>query len=318
VSALGLEVFVRERGDSGHPVLLVNGIGGNVEMWGLLEERLSRSARTIVFDSPGTGRSSTPLYPLPISMLARLLARTLDELGHRRVDVLGFSLGGLIAQQLARDRPERVRRLVLAATACGWGSLPGTTPALAALAVPFRYHSRQVYEETNRLLGPVDAAALRRLKALTEARVQHPPSMLGYAFQLSAAATWSSLPWISRLRVPTLVLHGDGDQLAPSANALQLARLLPDSRLQLLPNEGHFLVFDPRSRSVPLLEEFFTSDSFRESQAWTSGAVVDDDRVVEAAFAKAGGAQPYRAFSDAFRRLFAPPNRNVAHERSSA
>src|SRR5690349_17300045 len=101
VHALGLDVFVRERGNSGHPILLVNGIGGNVEMWGPLEERLSRSARTIVFDSPGTGRSSTPLYPMSISMLARLLVRTLDELGHRRVDVLGFSLGGLVAQQLA-------------------------------------------------------------------------------------------------------------------------------------------------------------------------------------------------------------------------
>lgn len=318
VSALGLNVFVRERGNSGHPILLVNGIGGNVEMWGALEERLSRSARTIVFDSPGTGRSSTPLYPLPVSMLARLLARTLDELGHRRVDVLGFSLGGLVAQQLARDRPERVRRLVLAATGCGWGSLPGTTPALVALAIPLRYHSRRIYEETNRLLGPVDAAALRRLNGFTTARVRNPPSMLGYAYQLSAAATWTSLPWIARVRVPALVLHGDSDRLSPSANGVQLARLLPDSRLHLLRGEGHFFAFDPRSRAMALLEDFFTSESLHDSTAWTTGTTVEDDGVVEAAIARSGGAQPYRAFSDAYRRLFAPPHPNGAHKRRSA
>jgi pimeloyl-ACP methyl ester carboxylesterase len=312
VSALGLELFVRERGNAGRPLLLVNGAGGNIEMWGQLEERLSQSARTIAFDSPGTGRSSTPLYPLPIKGLARILARTLDDLGHPQVDVLGFSLGGLVAQQFARDRPERVRRLILAATACGWGSLPGSMQALTALAMPIRYHSRRLYEESNRLLGPVDAATLRRLTALTEARVRHPPSLLGYAYQLWAGAAWSSLPWLSGVRVPTLVLHGDGDRLVPPANAVQLARLLPESRLHVLRDEGHFFVFDPRSRCVPLLEEFITSADLRESQAWTGGAAVDDDALVEEAFAASPGAQPYRALSDGFRRLFSEPNDNGA------
>ena len=300
---------VSVRGE-GRPLLLIMGFGGNVEMWGELEACLSGSARTIVFDSPGTGRSSTPLYPLPITALAQILARILDELGHRQVDVLGFSLGGLIAQQFARDRPERVRRLVLAATACGWGSLPGSMQALTALAMPFRYHSRRVYEESNRLLGPVDAATLRRLTAVTEARVRHPPSLLGYAYQLCAGAAWSSLPWLSRVRVPTLVLHGDSDHLVPPANAVQLARLLPTSRVHVLRGEGHFFVFDPRSRCVGLLEEFVTSADVCDTKAWREGAAVDDDALVDAAFAASPGAQPYRALSEGFRRLFSPPSGN--------
>jgi hypothetical protein len=190
--------------------------------------------------------------------------------------------------------------------------------ALTALAIPFRYYSRRVYEQTNWLLGPVDAATLRRLTALTDAHVRHPPSLLGYAFQLSAGAAWSSLPWLGRVRTPTFVLHGEGDRLVPPANALQLARLLPDSRLHVLPDEGHFCVFDPDSRCVPLLEEFFTSAEFRESSAWRGGLVVDDDGLVEAAFAEAIGAQPYRAISEGFRRLFTPPHRDGADSGSRA
>src|SRR4051812_1275245 len=127
VGVHGLDVFVRERGD-GTPLLMINGLGANVEMWGPVEERLSASARTIVFDAPGTGRSATPLWPQSIPASAAVAEALLDALGHERADVLGFSLGGLVAQELAHRAPRRVRRLALAGTAVGWGSMPGTLP----------------------------------------------------------------------------------------------------------------------------------------------------------------------------------------------
>src|SRR5438046_9211137 len=79
VRARGVDVFVRERGD-GRPLLMVNGIGGSVDTWLPAEERLAQVARTIVFDSPGTGRSPTELWPLTVSSLAKLAAELLDEL----------------------------------------------------------------------------------------------------------------------------------------------------------------------------------------------------------------------------------------------
>ena len=103
ISAHGLKLFVREQGE-GHPLVLINGIGASSEMWGNAERILAASSRTIVFDSPGTGRSETPLFPRSISALARVTCALLDELGHERVDLLGFSFGGTIAQQLAKDR----------------------------------------------------------------------------------------------------------------------------------------------------------------------------------------------------------------------
>ena len=234
--------------------------------------------------------------------MAKVLTNLLDDLGHEQADVLGFSLGGIVAQQLAHDAPDRVRRLALASTACGWGSLPGTTEALALISMPIRYHSRSLYERTTPLASPADRDLLQRVPGLAEARLRHPPSLLGYTYQLTAGAFWSSLPWLSSVRAPTLVLTGDGDRLIQPANGLQLACLLPESRLHVLTGEGHLYVCDPESRALMLLADFFSSRTLTRCGAWTSGTVVDDDETVEAAFEASGGAQPQRALSDAFRR----------------
>ena len=302
VAAGGLELYVRERGE-GQPVLLLNGIGGNADMWGTLEDRLAGVGRTIVFDAPGAGRSQTPRWPLRISGYAKITAALLDELGYDRVDVLGFSFGGLVAQELARQRSDRVRRLALVSTACGWGSKPGTLAALALISMPFRYHSRVVYERTNHLLSPADHALVQRLPHLADARLSHPPPLLGYGYQLGAGMIWTSLPWLHTVHAPTLVLAGALDHLVPPANGVQLARLLPRARLQVLAEEGHLFVLDPESRSQGLLEEFLGADTPEAARAWATGRAVDDDETVEAAFAASTGcAQPHGVLSDAYRR----------------
>jgi pimeloyl-ACP methyl ester carboxylesterase len=302
VRTRGVDVFVRERGD-GHPLLLINGLGGHVEMWGPTEERLARVVRTIVFDLPGTGRSPTQVWPATISSLAKLTAELLDKLGYERADVLGFSLGGLVAQQLSHQAPGRVRRMALVSTACGWGSMPGTLESLAVIAMPLRYYSRLLYQQTSFLLSTADAALLRRNPALVGARLRDPPAVGPYLAYLWAGALWSSLPWLPSVRVPTLVLHGEGDELVPPANALQLARLLPDSRVHVLADDGHLFVYDRDSAAQPLLGDFFSAATLDESHAWTSGKTVDDDDVVEASFAASVGATPHRELSALFRRF---------------
>jgi pimeloyl-ACP methyl ester carboxylesterase len=311
VSCRGMRVFVRNRGD-GSPLLMINGLGANVEMWGAAEDRLSTVARTIVFDAPGSGRSSTPHWPQSIPALANLVRTLLDRLDHERVDVLGFSLGGLIAQQLAHDAPDRVRRMALVGTSCGWGSMPGTPEALALIAMPLRYYSRLLSQATTWLLSPADQELVRRTTALTDARLRYPPSFLGYAGQFWAGALWSSLPWLPSVKIPTLVIHGEDDHLVPSANAIQLTRLLPESRLHILPDEGHLVLFDPESPALSLLEDFFSSAALTDSESWATGTAIDGDNEVEAAFATCDGAQPLRALSAMFRRLYQPPSTNGA------
>jgi pimeloyl-ACP methyl ester carboxylesterase len=297
----GADLFVRERG-VGAPILLLNGLGSNADMWGAVEDELSTIGRTVVFDMPGSGRSPTPRAPLSISDHADLALALLDELGHAQADVVGFSLGGMVAQQLARNAGDRVRRLTLVGTGCGLGGMPPTLQALMLLSMPFRYHSERVYHGTNHLLTEADRRLLARLSSLSASRLRHPPPLLGYAYQLAAGSLWSSLQWLETIRVPTLVLVGSVDQVVPPANGYQLARLLPTSRLHVV-DGGHLCLFDPEGPAVELVKDFFASPAFAESTAWVSGAEIVDDDLVEAQLSASSGAYPHRVVAAAYRRF---------------
>ena len=268
LSVRGHDVYVHEQGD-GFPLLILNGIGGNTDMLDTAVASLAEGSRTIAFDAPGTGRSATPHFPLTIAAVAELARDLLVELGLPEADVLGFSHGGLVAQELARLAPRRVRRLALVSTACGWGSSLGDPAALSLLLTPLRYYSRSFNERTSALYGERDRVVDATLR---EARLGSPPSALGYAYQLLAAATWSSLPWLGTLRQPTLVISGGEDRVTVPANGVQLARLIPNSRLHVLPGEGHLTLLDPESAAIPLLADFFSVPELATASSWAAAA----------------------------------------------
>ena len=241
VEVEGLKLRVSRRG-SGPPLLLLNGIGANLDLFEPLRECLS-GRETIAIDAPGTGGSDTPLYPIRLRRIARIVVGLLDRLGYEQVDVLGVSWGGTLAQELAFRHPERVRQLVLCATACGWTSVPGDLRTLRVLATPRRYFSPTYFREIAPILygGAIreDPDLLRRQGHL---RLLRPPSIRGYFWQMAALRGWTSLPWLHRLPHPTLVLAGGDDPLVPPVNARLLARRIPDATLHVLPSGGHLFV----------------------------------------------------------------------------
>ncbi|HXY92922.1 MAG TPA: alpha/beta hydrolase, partial [Acidimicrobiia bacterium] len=203
-------------GTEGRPLLLVNGLGANIEMWGPLRRALG-ARRTLAFDAPGTGASSTPLRPLTMRELGDVTLGLLDTLELCEVDVLGYSFGGAVAQEVARAAgADRVHRLVLAATTCGWGALPGDPLALLALATPLRYYFGPATAAVTRVFGYAAPTDFSRADA---ARLEHPPDPVGYCWQVLAALTWSSLPWLHEIGVPTLVLAAARDRMVHRSTA---------------------------------------------------------------------------------------------------
>lgn len=230
VSAYGLRIWARATG-SGAPVLLLNGMSRPMESWTSFASGLQ--GRTVItFDGPGVGASDTPVVPFSMPMLADVARRVLGAVGVAKADVVGFSHGGAVAQQMAVACPERVNRLVLLSTSCGLGAVPG--------------RGRDV---TRIMLTP--ASATRWPK----------PDPLGRLWQIVAISTWSSIPVLGRIAAPTLVICGDYDRAVPPANSRLLAARIRDARLITI-LAGHDLQRPgPAAIVARLVEEFLDSET---------------------------------------------------------
>jgi poly(3-hydroxyoctanoate) depolymerase len=255
VEAGGLRLRVARTG-AGRPLLLITGIGANLDMWAPLA-RLVTDRELIAFDAPGVGRSERPRLPLRMRRLAEIVRELMDVLALERADVLGYSFGGALAQEFARRSPDRVRRLVLCATGPGLGGVPPRPMAALMLATPARYyHPRLLAFSVPRIAGGRTARDPRVLHEHAGARLGAPPELLGYAYQLYAAAGWSSLPWLHRIKPATLVVAGDEDPSVPVLNARLLAARLPDARLHVIEGGGHLFLLDEPHRAVPQIIGF--------------------------------------------------------------
>ena len=179
----------------------------------------------------------------------------MDELALERADVLGYSFGGGLAQELARRAPDRVRRLVLCATGPGLGGVPPRPLAALMLATPARYYHRRLLElSLPHIAGGRTARDPAALAEHAGERLARPPDVVGYAYQLYAAAGWTSLPWLHRITAPTLIVAGDDDPSVPVGNARMLAARLPNARICVLEGGGHlFLLDEPENAIAPIL-----------------------------------------------------------------
>ena len=223
------------------PLLLCNGIGAPIEMWTPFRDPLGRP--TIAFDAPGVGESSVPLIPPTIDGVARMVLGVVEHLGAPTVDVLGVSWGGALAQEVARQGGDRVRRLVLCATMAGGLPVPGDPRVLAILATPLRYWSPSYLDRVApALYGPDVVENPEMMAHQRRARFTRAPSGRGYVWQMLALRRFASVLWLHRLRQPTLVLTGEADPIIPVANGRILARRIPNARLEVVKGGHLFLL----------------------------------------------------------------------------
>lgn len=250
-------MHVIDSGGDGVPLLLITGLGGNTEMWSPFRSRLG-TRRVIGFDAPGTGRSTTPMQPVTVESMADLVVAVLDHRGIGSADVIGFSYGGFVAQQLAYAHPARIRKLVLAGTTCGLGGVLGSMGAMVALSTPLRFYSPSYFDRTAAAAygGETGRNAGERRRMMAP-RQRHPPSAYGYAMQVMACTGWSSLPWLARIPHQTLVINGDDDPLVPVANSRMLASRIPNATLEIVPGAGHLLLWDQPGDLAGRIGAFF-------------------------------------------------------------
>jgi poly(3-hydroxyalkanoate) depolymerase len=259
VGGRSLRVAVREGSTGWPPLLLCNGLGVSLELFQPFVDALDSRRPVIRFDMPGVGGSPAPLVPYHLATLPPLLAGLLDQFGYEQADVLGISWGGGLAQQFALSRPQRVRRLVLVATGPGALMVPGHPRVLLRMLTP-RRHRDPGYAA--RVAGELYGGTARKdpiaARDLLHATTRLGPAR-GYFYQLLSTIGWTSLPWLPKLRPPTLILAGDDDPIIPLANARIMHRLIPRSQLQIY-HGGHLELAADAGRLAVAVEAFLDAD----------------------------------------------------------
>jgi len=257
----GIKIYWDERG-AGQPLLLIMGLGSTSDLWYRLEPILSAHYRTILFDNRGVGRSDAPPGPYSITTMASDAAVVMDAARVGSAHVLGFSMGGFIAQELALHYPGRIRGLILAGTACGGKETVRADPevlvALEARGVktpeaafwmmaPYNYHPSTLPTRIEEDLAASLRTSLQRKS---------------YIAQLQGIASWAGThSRLSRLDGRVLIIHGESDRLIPPENGRILAKVIANAKVVMIPRAGHrFMTDQPEAASEAILS--FLDDLF--------------------------------------------------------
>lgn len=239
----GINIYYREYG-AGEPLLMIMGLSANADWWGdRFIKRFAELYHVVAYDNRGAGRSGKPEGPYPIPLMASDAIGLMDHLGWDSAHIMGASMGGMIAQEIALEYPDRVRRLVLLCTNCGGKEQVLAAPEvynllhtpreglsdedMARLSLPLLFPQRYIEENPqlmeeivkNYLIAPIEPKC--------------------FVWQITGVSTWSSHSRLADLRHPTLIAAGSEDVLIPPENSRILAEAIPDSRLVEMEGTGH-------------------------------------------------------------------------------
>lgn len=250
-----------ERAPDSDWLMLIHGLGYARWGWEPVVDALATYFRVALFDNRGIGESDVPPGPYDATTMAGDALAVLDAIGAARAHVVGTSLGGMIAQELALSAPERVERLVLIA------STPGSETAYPMPAV-----TRELIE---RMPSMDPAAALREAIAnalspetraqrphiadrLLSHRLERPQDAAGWRAQAAAGTTYVGGERLADIGAPCLILHGTEDQVIDPRNAQMLGDLLPDARVRRLDHAGHLPYWEDPDGCVEAITVFLS------------------------------------------------------------
>jgi pimeloyl-ACP methyl ester carboxylesterase len=256
-----VQIYYEVQGD-GFPLVMIMGLSANIDWWDpRMIQELSKNFKTVMFDNRGAGRTDLPKRECTIKLFADDTAGLMDALKISRAHVVGVSMGGMIAQELALNYPEKVEKLVLCSTNCGGEkSIQASTEVLEMLTADRGGLSP---EEIARMTIPLllTKAFIDKNPDFVELIIQQilraPISNEAFMRQLIACMNFNTCDRLAQIKAPTLVLHGKRDILIPPENGSILAKAIPKAKLAYFENSAHGLI-EEMEKVLPVLVDFLS------------------------------------------------------------
>lgn len=240
-------------------VVLVHGRGFDRSGWEPLLRPLTDHFKVLLLDNRGIGESDVPEPPYSVSAMAGDVTAVLDEIGIRHAHVIGASLGGMIAQEIAVEHPERVERLVLIATSPGGEAacpIPEPTQRLIEEMSELDHETFVRRAIENSLCEQTVRLQPHLVERLIARQLESPQRDQGFEGQAAAAQAFTVVDRLGDLRAPTLVLHGDDDHIVDPRDAETLIGKIPNAWLIRFPRCGHLIFWEQPEEVVSILVDF--------------------------------------------------------------
>ncbi|MEM1512884.1 MAG: alpha/beta fold hydrolase [Candidatus Jordarchaeales archaeon] len=256
----GLNMYYEVHGE-GFPLVMIMGLGANVYWWDpFIIDEFSKHFKVVVFDNRGAGRTDKPGVEYTMGMFADDTVGLMDYLGISKAHVLGVSMGGMIAQEVALNYPDRVEKLVLCVTAPGGQvTVPPKPEAMALLTMDrSKLTDEQIARETLKVLYPEEF--IKAHPEVAEATVERISKFVipadAYMRQINAILKFNAYDRLGSINKPTLVVSGGKDILVPPENGRLIAEKIPNAKLVVFEGSGHGLITQERERFVKLVIDF--------------------------------------------------------------
>lgn len=258
------ELYYECRG-SGDPILLIMGVGATGDFWGEpFRAQLATKATVVSYDHRGIGRSSRADADFTVAELAADAAALLQQLELGPTHIVGFSLGGMVAQELAIRHPERVRRLVLAGTAAGGSDRPALSPDTLRRLDEAMLSADPAKAITAGMKANLSDRCAERVelreawaRMVSDARMP----LRTIKRQLAAAEEHDAASRLDAITAPVLVMHGDQDRMVDPGHADALATKLTGARVVRVNGAGHMFFWEAPEQSAALIAGWLLDDS---------------------------------------------------------
>ncbi len=242
----------------GEPLVMIRGLGSNVDHWYEQAPVLSKKYQLLVFDNRGIARSSDPEGPFTTRDMAADTAALMETAGIKSAHVLGYSMGGMVAQEMALNYPEKVNGLILVATDCGitlrikakpevarlFSDMVSLGTPEAKLAAAGCLYAKQTFETKTEVIQRYNEVSMR-----------FPASQEIMARQWAAVTQHDACNRLQNIFSPTLTLTGSEDVLIPPENAKIIAERIPDARMSAIDEGGHlFLIEQPQQFNAAVID----------------------------------------------------------------
>lgn len=263
VKVNGIDLYYEIHG-KGEPLVLITGYACDSSQWAQVLPLFAKHFTVLIFDNRGAGRSDSPDIPYDVEMMADDLVGILDEVKFGTCHVLGHSLGGSIAQQLAYSYPERVKKLIIANSCAKFSPISKMVSSFFVKLRELGVADENILEGMAPWL--FSSAFLERSENVAEianATLRNPyhQSLEGQKRQLEALINFDSTAWLPEIEAPTLVIGGEEDLLCPQKELFGLTMGIKESHLFFFDEQGHVPLIEQPAEFAQVAIDFLTRES---------------------------------------------------------